>query len=176
MIRNPLKHPDPKIQRYLHFLVIVCVFGLLFLFAIEFSLELDPKQKMILQVLNMIILLVFLIELLYNLYYAKKKGEYLKTHWWEVIAILPIIEVFRVAKLAELSRISTLLRFGEGVEVIELAEVFQLEENEEKRKEGVLDRIYGRLRHFWHEILAFGHRDIVAIPHHKSRRRRRKAK
>ena len=153
-----MKHPDPKIQHYLQLLVIVCALGVIVLLAVEFLLELTPEQKLVIQLVNLVILLVFLIELLYNLYYADKKKDYLKTHWLDVIAVLPVLEVFRLSKIAGLSRLGMISKAGEGVELIELAELSKLE------KTTRLERVYEFFRAFWHEKLAFGNRRIVSLP------------
>jgi hypothetical protein len=167
------KHANPRIQKYLQLLVIVCAFGVLVLIAIEFSFELEPNHKRIVELVNIVILMIFLIELLYNLYYAQKKGDYLRKHWLDVIAVLPIIEVFQMAEIANLAQVSVLLGFGEGVEVVEVAELAKLEKTTkagqilkvaEGSKLGLFERVYEGFRVFWHEKLAFQHRDVISLP------------
>lgn len=180
-----IKHADPRIERYLQLLVIVCAVGVLILLVVEFSLPLSEEQKLIVEIVNAVILLVFVIELLYNIYYTNDKKGYLKAHWLDVIAVLPILEVFRVAKIAEVSRIGMLsIREGaelskagellkveriakadEAVQVVELAKAGKVAEILKAERAGTgLERFYEGFRVFWHEKLAFGNRNSVSIP------------
>ena len=77
-----------------------------------------PKQSdafLLLLGIDTFICLVFWCQLLGDLFRSKNKTTYLKTHWIDFIASIPIIEQIRFARLLQIFRVIRLIRSSQSV-------------------------------------------------------------
>ncbi|AQY52483.1 potassium channel family protein [Listeria weihenstephanensis] len=63
-------------------------------------------------ILNLIIWAIFVVDYFARLIHAENKKEYIKTHLFELIAILPLYNFFRIARIVGLMRILRLTAMG----------------------------------------------------------------
>jgi voltage-gated potassium channel len=85
------------------------------LLALEFSTPLTSSQLLLLDRIDLGIALVFLAEFVINFSFARNKAQFFKTHWWELLASIPITTPQTQAlRLLRLLRLVRLLRLNEG--------------------------------------------------------------
>lgn len=82
------------------------------LVLIILSLALLPYQNSFTFILNWIIWSIFTLDYLVRLYRAEKKWHYVKTHPFQLIAIIPFYSGFRAARIASFVHILSITAMG----------------------------------------------------------------
>jgi voltage-gated potassium channel len=82
---------------------------------IEVVLPIDGQELDYLNLLNDFILSLFVIELIIRYIICDNFKQFLKLHWIDIIAILPMLRVFRLGRAFRIVRIFRLLSFGAHV-------------------------------------------------------------
>ena len=81
---------------------------------------LTPEQLMFIDQADIFIALIFLMEFFLTLYFAKHRGLFFKSRWWELLAAIPIsTTVTQALRLLRLLRIVRLFRIGAHVAIAE---------------------------------------------------------
>ena len=62
------------------------------------------------EILNLIILLVFLADLVIVYKYSRNLKDFLKGHWFDIIMVIPYLRVFRIFKIFKVLRIYKTIR------------------------------------------------------------------
>lgn len=92
----------------LSFLSLIVISSLLFV-------PLDHTSRTMLITLDTIICALFLFQLSLDLFRSKHRLQYLKEHWIDFVASIPIIEPIRYARIFHILRIFRLLRSSQSV-------------------------------------------------------------
>lgn len=123
---NIKENPKPMslLSLILSFMALFVISGLLFF-------PLDAEARQVLIGLDFIICSIFLVQLTVDLIRATNKRQYLKTHWIDFLASIPMIEPLRFARLFHIFRVILVLRSSRSV-------LHQLREN---RKETTIATI-----------------------------------
>ncbi|MBC6315023.1 potassium channel family protein [Listeria grandensis] len=87
-------------------------YELFMLVLVILSLLTIPIHSPAVNVLNIVIWAVFAVDYFARLIRAENKIEYIKTHLFELIAILPVYSFFRLARVVSLIRILRLTAIG----------------------------------------------------------------
>ncbi|EIJ0968309.1 potassium channel family protein [Vibrio vulnificus] len=95
--------PMSLLSLILSFMALFVISGLLFF-------PLDAETQQVLIGLDFIICSIFLLQLSVDLIRAADKRQYLKTHWIDILASLPMIEPLRFARLFHILRVILVLR------------------------------------------------------------------
>jgi hypothetical protein len=86
------------------------VFSFVFL-ALEHFEILSHEQLLFIDYYDVAVALIFLAEFIFELYFAKDKGKYWKSHWFYLIAAVPIpTETFELLRGVRALRILKLLK------------------------------------------------------------------
>lgn len=88
------------------------IYELFMFLLILISVLTIPIQSQAVNILNGLIWAVFVVDYFARLIRAKDKKEYIKTHLFELIAILPLYNLFRLARIVGLFRILRLTAMG----------------------------------------------------------------
>ncbi len=91
------------------FILVLCTYVLIEL-AIETFLPIDDTTLAILEYLDTGVCLIFIGDFVRNLYQAKRKLEYLKWGWIDLISSLPTFDTFRIGRAFRVFRILHVLR------------------------------------------------------------------
>lgn len=82
---------------------------------LEYSVALSPAQLQIIDITDITIAIVFLFEFSIKFSRANDKKQYLKGHWWELLASIPVTTPGTQAlRLLRLVRLLRLLRLNSG--------------------------------------------------------------
>ena len=100
--------PMSLLSLILSFLALFVISGLLFA-------PIDKESKQVLIGLDFIICSVFLFQLTIDLLRSQNKKEYLKVHWIDFLASIPMIEPLRFARIFQILRVILVLRSGKRV-------------------------------------------------------------
>ena len=100
--------PMSLLSLILSFFALFVISGLLFV-------PIDKESKQVLIGLDFIICCVFLFQLTIDLLRSQNKKEYLKVHWIDYLASMPMIEPLRFARVFQILRVILLLRSGNRV-------------------------------------------------------------
>lgn len=80
-----------------------------YLLLVEFTTNLTAEEILLFNAIDLAIALVFLCEFAVKLYLAKNRNTYFKSHWWELLAAIPIttdvtqgLRMLRLLKLLHL--------------------------------------------------------------------------
>lgn len=92
----------------LSFLSLIVISSLLFV-------PLDHASRTMLITLDTIICALFLFQLSLDLFRSKHRYQYLKDHWIDFIASIPIIEPIRYARIFHILRVCRLLRSSQSL-------------------------------------------------------------
>ena len=86
-----------------------------FILVIESSTELPPSYIVALDGIDVAIAIVFLAEFCIKFALAPRKSSFLRTHWWELLAAIPITTpATQALRLLRLFRLIRLFRLNEG--------------------------------------------------------------
>ncbi|MGR6832413.1 potassium channel family protein [Aliivibrio wodanis] len=100
--------PMSLMSLILSFLSLIVISSLLFV-------PLDHASRTMLITLDTIICALFLFQLSLDLFRSKHRLQYLKEHWIDFVASIPIIEPIRYARIFHILRIFRLLRSSQSV-------------------------------------------------------------
>lgn len=101
-------HPMSLMSLVLSFLSLIVISSLLFA-------PLDHNSRAMLITLDTIICALFLFQLSIDLFRSKQRVQYLKEHWVDFIASIPIIEPVRYARVFHILRVFRLLRSSQSL-------------------------------------------------------------
>lgn len=101
-------HPMSLMSLILSFLSLIVISSLLFV-------PLEYNSRIILIGLDTIICALFLFQLLVDLFRTPHKKQYLKEHWIDFIASIPIIEPIRYGRIFHILRVFRLLRSSQSL-------------------------------------------------------------
>jgi voltage-gated potassium channel len=101
-------NPMSLMSLILSFLSLIVISSLLFV-------PLDHASRTMLITLDTIICALFLFQLSLDLFRSKHRLQYLKEHWIDFVASIPIIEPIRYARIFHILRIFRLLRSSQSV-------------------------------------------------------------
>ena len=96
-------------------LSLILSFMALFVISTLLFVPIDEETRHLLIGLDFIICSIFLIQLTMDLIRAANKHQYLKTHWVDFAASLPMIEPLRYARVFHIFRVILLIRSGRVV-------------------------------------------------------------
>lgn len=100
--------PMSLLSLILSFLALFVISGLLFA-------PIDSESKQVLIGLDFIICSVFLLQLTIDLFRAENKTSYLKVHWVDFLASIPMIEPLRFARIFQILRVILVLRSSKRI-------------------------------------------------------------
>ena len=100
--------PMSLLSLILSFLALFVISGLLFA-------PIDSESKQVLIGLDFIICSVFLLQLTIDLFRAENKTSYLKVHWIDFLASIPMIEPLRFARIFQILRVILVLRSSKRI-------------------------------------------------------------
>lgn len=100
--------PMSLLSLILSFLALFVISGLLFA-------PIDNESKQVLIGLDFIICSVFLLQLTIDLFRSKNKTSYLKVHWIDFLASIPMIEPLRFARIFQILRVILVLRSSKRI-------------------------------------------------------------
>ena len=100
--------PMSLLSLILSFLALFVISGLLFA-------PIDNESKQVLIGLDFIICSVFLLQLTIDLFRAENKTSYLKVHWIDFLASIPMIEPLRFARIFQILRVILVLRSSKRI-------------------------------------------------------------
>ena len=100
--------PMSLMSLILSFLSLIVISSLLFV-------PLDHASRTMLITLDTIICALFLFQLSLDLFRSKHRYQYLKDHWIDFIASIPIIEPIRYARIFHILRVCRLLRSSQSL-------------------------------------------------------------
>ncbi|CAH6795798.1 cAMP-dependent Kef-type K+ transport system [Vibrio chagasii] len=100
--------PMSLLSLILSFLALFVISGLLFA-------PIDKESKQVLIGLDFIICSVFLFQLTIDLFRSQNKKEYLKVHWIDFLASIPMIEPLRFARIFQILRVILVLRSSKRI-------------------------------------------------------------
>ncbi|MFQ6120558.1 MAG: ion transporter [Methanosarcinales archaeon] len=108
-----------------HWIVFLAALVAVITLALEFLYELTYKQEHIIEIMDIFIIIIFAIDL-YKEYrrYKGSKISFMKQHWLDILAIIPLFRIIRIAKLAkieELGKLEKIVEIKKGIEVEEVA-------------------------------------------------------
>lgn len=95
--------PMSLLSLILSFMALFVISGLLFL-------PIDKETRQILIGLDFIICSIFLLQLSVDLIRATDKRNFVKTHWIDFLASIPLVEPLRFARLFHILRVILVLR------------------------------------------------------------------
>ncbi|MDN3615215.1 MAG: potassium channel family protein [Vibrio gallaecicus] len=96
-------------------LSLILSFIALFVISSLLFAPIDHETRQILIGLDFIICSIFILQLTIDLFRADDKVQYLKVHWIDFIASLPLIEPLRFARIFQILRVILILRSGKRV-------------------------------------------------------------
>ncbi|AHI54705.1 potassium channel family protein [Listeria ivanovii] len=67
-----------------------------------------PFNNLVVQVLNVIIWFIFFVDYMYFFIKAPKKMRYVREHWIELIALIPLDSIFRAVRALRILRLSSI--------------------------------------------------------------------
>ncbi|WP_299685277.1 potassium channel family protein [uncultured Vibrio sp.] len=110
MSNNIKDTPTPMslLSLILSFLALFVISGLLFA-------PIDKESKQVLIGLDFIICCIFLFQLTIDLFRSENKKEYLRVHWIDFLASIPMIEPLRFARIFQISRVILVLRSSKRI-------------------------------------------------------------
>ena len=87
-----MNNSNKKIQRIAYTEIVMALLALTSggLFIFEIAVKLTPEQIQIVDDVDFIIAMTFLIEFMMSLFKSRHKKHFLKGHWWELLAAIPI--------------------------------------------------------------------------------------
>jgi voltage-gated potassium channel len=100
--------PMSLLSLILSFLALFVISGLLFA-------PIDNESKQVLIGLDFVICSVFLLQLTIDLFRAENKTSYLKVHWIDFLASIPMIEPLRFARIFQILRVILVLRSSKRI-------------------------------------------------------------
>ena len=100
--------PMSLLSLILSFLALFVISGLLFV-------PIDKESKQVLIGLDFIICSVFLFQLTIDLLRSQNKTEFLKVHWIDFLASIPMIEPLRFARIFQILRVILVLRSSKRI-------------------------------------------------------------
>ena len=100
--------PMSLLSLILSFLALFVISGLLFA-------PINSESKQVLIGLDFIICSVFLLQLTIDLFRAENKTSYLKVHWIDFLASIPMIEPLRFARIFQILRVILVLRSSKRI-------------------------------------------------------------
>ena len=100
--------PMSLLSLILSFLALFVISGLLFV-------PIDKESKQVLIGLDFIICSVFLFQLTIDLFRSQNKTEFLKVHWIDFLASIPMIEPLRFARIFQILRVILVLRSSKRI-------------------------------------------------------------
>lgn len=104
---------EREIQPYELFMLLLCMYSLLSLVA-ETFFGLPPDQIIILDVIDNLLCVIFLLDFFGHLVLVKEKLAYLRWGWIDLISSIPAIDLFQVGRIVRVIRI---LRVFRGVRI-----------------------------------------------------------
>lgn len=114
-MRKPAKSFYEKRKPAWELFILILSLYAIFELAFEIVYPLSQSTVDVINTIDLVICIIFLIDFFYFLYKAENKIRYLKTHWIDFIASIPYMSVFRVFRAARVIRIVRLLRGLKGV-------------------------------------------------------------
>ena len=110
MLNSTKDTPKPMslLSLILSFLALFVISGLLFA-------PIDNESKQVLIGLDFIICSVFLFQLTIDLFRAENKTSYLKIHWIDFLASIPMVEPLRFARIFQILRVILVLRSSKRI-------------------------------------------------------------
>ena len=100
--------PMSLLSLILSFLALFVISGLLFA-------PIDNESKQVLIGLDFIICSVFLLQLTIDLFRSENKTSYLKVHWIDFLASIPMVEPLRFARIFQILRVILVLRSSKRI-------------------------------------------------------------
>lgn len=107
-----------------NFAIIILAFASVVLLSLEVIFQLNPSQQTIVNTLDVIICALFLYDFLNHYQHSPNKNTFFKTHWWELIAVVPLVTpIIHVLNLVPLPLLAIvrLIRLGVRLRLIVLA-------------------------------------------------------
>lgn len=92
---------------------------------IQFTIPLNSKINLFLNIIDRCIWIIFIIDYLYRLYRSKNKKRFIKKNVFDLISILPFysfLKVFRGLRILKIGRLSQLYRASEAVRILAIVE------------------------------------------------------
>lgn len=114
-----ISHPTRKtlLAKHLFFVVLALISGVFII--IEFLYPLTESQIALIDITDDVIALIFLADFCLRLFFAKRKKNFMRTYWWELLACIPlttpITQALRLVRLLSIVRIMRLVAHEEGV-------------------------------------------------------------
>lgn len=102
---------------YQLFLLVLSIYVLAILFAEEFLIT-DPETRRLLQYVDLVVCMIFLMDFFVNLFTAPNKLKYLKWGWIDFLASIPMIDPLRWGRLSRVVRILRFLRTIKSMKVL----------------------------------------------------------
>jgi voltage-gated potassium channel len=99
------------------FMVVLSIYVLIALY-VDFTFDLDPSTKSMIDMVDFIICIIFQGDFFYRLYKAPSKREFLKWGWIDFVASIPWFNSFRSAKMIRAFRILRLLRAFRSIKIL----------------------------------------------------------
>jgi len=90
------KKEKSKLEKYVEASILYLIMLLIILLLIELFVALTKTQLLILEMINLFILIVFAVDLYYLYMKAPDWKYFLKHHWSDIIAIVPIVTISRI--------------------------------------------------------------------------------
>jgi len=86
-----------------------------YMLVLEYTTKLAPDQLQLFNTIDLVIACIFLGEFCIKFFLAKKKGQFFKSHWWELLASIPVTSsLTQGLRLLRLLRLFRLIRLAEG--------------------------------------------------------------
>ncbi|MGF1722149.1 potassium channel family protein [Vibrio kyushuensis] len=106
-IKNDTR-PMSLLSLILSFMALFVISGLLFM-------PLNPETRQVLIGIDFVICSIFMLQLTIDLIRAANKMQYMKKHWIDFLASLPMIEPLRYARIFSILRIILIFRSGQHI-------------------------------------------------------------
>ncbi|RBM69281.1 ion transporter [Vibrio tarriae] len=106
-IKNETK-PMSLLSLILSFMALFVISGLLFI-------PIDHETRQVLIGIDFVICSIFLLQLTVDLIRSKDRLQYLKSHWIDILASIPVIEQLRFARIFHILRVILVIRSGKTI-------------------------------------------------------------
>lgn len=105
-----MKLINEKVVKYWEVAAVVAILTSLVLFILSLTMHFSEHTHHMLEMVEIIVICVFLGEVTVQLIYADDKMAYLKKNWFYILTILPLAGIFRMLRLGQTAQ---LVRVGE---------------------------------------------------------------
>ena len=122
-------------KKAFNLLIAILIITSLLMLVIEILYPLTETQEAYFEHMDLLILIVFIADLIWEFNRIRNINKFIKTCWLEIIAIFPFSNVFRMAKLAKFVRLAEIAAKGSKSEkLLKLPHLIHIKDIKKKRK------------------------------------------